>query len=128
MVRTRAREGITGLVRALRGRWLSSRRWLCETVVWACDDPWPKWECINPFADMDSTGLDAQEPAWPDTEIRAFTLAAASEPLPLEQLPSMERYPGLDYSTCVIEPGKAAYARHANGADASGVYTVGDPQ
>jgi hypothetical protein len=40
MIRTNAREGITGLVQALRGRWSSSHRWhgrieLC--IIEGCD-------------------------------------------------------------------------------------------
>ncbi len=40
----------------------------------------------------------------------------------------MDRYPGLDYSTSVVEPGGVAYARLAGAAEVRGVYTVGDPR
>jgi len=127
MVRTKAREGLVGWAQALRGRWLASRRWLRETVVWAGSDPPPAWACSSSLIGVTTQVLDGDPSAWQDTDLQSFA-ASPSVPLPLGQLPPMDRYPGLDYSTCVIGPGGAAQALQADTVEMHGVYTVGEPR
>ena len=124
---TKAREGFASLVQALKGRWSSSHRWLCEAVVWTSTVPPPAWEFTESRGDATETDGDADGCAWQDTALSSF-LAGSPAPRPLEQLPPMDCYPGLDYSTSVIDPGGAACARLADAAGARGVYTVGDPR
>jgi hypothetical protein len=124
---TKARDGITGLMRALKGRWSSSHRWLREAVVWASADAPPNWETTSSMADPLEPEGEVDSCTWLDTATHSF-FASSSVPLPLDHLPPMDRYPGLDYSTCVIEPGGTADAHHAGAAELRGIYTVGDPR
>ena len=127
MVGAKAWLGITGVVDAIRMRWSSSHRWLRETVVWVGSEPAPAWKCTDSLACNERQGLETGPREWQDTETQSLLLASPHGPLPLEKLPTMDRYPGLDCSTCVIEPGGTADARQADDIEARGVYTVGDP-
>jgi len=128
MVRARAWQGITGFVDAIRMRWSSSHRWLRETVVWVGSEPARTWECTDSLARGERQGLETEPRGWQDTETQSFLFASPHGPLPLDKLPTMDHYPGLDCSTCVIEPGGTADARQADDIEACGVYTVGDPR
>jgi hypothetical protein len=128
MIHAKAREGITGMVRALKGRWSSSQRWLREAVVWARSQPPQTWEADSSFVEtLEEEGRELDHRAWQDTETHAF-VASPSVAIPLDRLPTMDRYPGLDYSTSVIEPGGFADARKPDAVEVRGVYTVGDPR
>jgi hypothetical protein len=127
MIRTKAREGITGLVQALKGRWSSSHRWLRETVVWADADSSPASDTDSSLVDAVEREHEADSCAWQDTETHAF-FADSAVALPLDHLRTMDRYPALDYSTSVIEPGGTADARLSDAVEVRGLYTVGDPR
>jgi len=111
----------------LKGRWSSSHGWLRETAVWIGSLPPPAWEITSFLGDMLELDRDADAGACQDTELSSF-LADSVVPRPLDQLPPMDHYPGLDYSTSVIEPGGVAHARLVDAVEVRGVYTVGDPR
>jgi hypothetical protein len=115
-------QAVRGLFRFIRRNWQTSGQWWRDTMssVW-------NGEAAEHGGLPSDFNLAEPAPYMLPVSTLPRTSLAAVLSRPVEHLPPMDRYPGLDYSTTRIDAGSSAFARQKSCVHVKGVYTVGRP-